>query len=748
MILNGSSRPTSLIAFFAITAQLLFFLCLQTCTAAYDLRTLGPSCEEQGACKKGNLRSAGACDSNGIQHDEKFLESIEASEKISFMLSTFQEIVSDHVSLFQSTWTRHAGMIREPSSKITKENNRTNVFQHDLQSHFHRYEHMMKDFRNEPSGEDLFGDIEWDSEHDIEQYFDEIMSSCSKPKSKAPSMHRFKQCWGLLHRLVYDPLCTTRFDSRVSCSGHRDTSLGVNLHRVNNSHHDTSDLSNWKEKGVKLVKDHLTNDTINVVIIGGGPTGLALANALTELQTEDATSPWYTENCGNNANPQIRVLLFENRLENNMHNKNHNLPGRKKPFSRNWVTDLSRQLFIGSEQDLAFDPRMTKFWRLMSQLDSNIAVPINIIETLFLLSNRNRSHIVKFLYDDFRQYKDVLKDTPNMVVFDATGHRLNTLQRPSPHAVPDRSRISTSEYNPDSFASLRLHYRRVSHDHLQTLRKHKLPLMIAAYDTSETSGEYGSGGRITYPVLPNSLHSYHMTYAKINSFAANHDHMLGIDEEVRDEFDSTPNHRWTQTNPLCGHEGDYDSWAWCSPHSLFDTRHNYREDFEDILSMASNGFAARSMSLNLTPEQAKEMKELIALYSKLKNKGHEELSILDIPVTEILQRRSVFEANYVERYLLEVTASEIEYLQHQETPQLTGSLTLSTYEYHPYIYTDPLYHNDFFGNVPILRIGDSLLSGDANASTGVETHWYMILRLKCMLASKTDSCRLIFDKYG
>lgn len=236
------------------------------------------------------------------------------------------------------------------------------------------------------------------------------------------------------------------FDSRVSCSDARNSSFDI--YPIAGTNNTDSD-GRWQEKGEKMIKKHLAPNTLNIVILGAGPTGLALANALTELQFENATSPWHIENRGKHANTNVLILLFENRLENSK--SNTSVPGRKKPYERNWITDIDRKFFI---YEYTFDTRLKKVLKNIHELQEIVALPINALETLLLLSNRDRSHVVKVLYDDFQKYRDVLKETQNMIVFDATWHRLNPLQRPVPDSAS--SGISMFEYSPDSFASDRM----------------------------------------------------------------------------------------------------------------------------------------------------------------------------------------------------------------------------------------------------------------------------------------------------
>ena len=335
------------------------------------------------------------------------------------------------------------GMTKIPSPHQSHgKKNDTNHSQIKIQ--YQKYVGVGGDFDSAPNI-DIVDDIEWDHEDETAKYFDKLISSCSKSKSK--SLHLTLQA--LLGHITSLSLSATMyncFDSRVSCSDARNSSFDI--YPIAGTNNTDSD-GRWQEKGEKMIKKHLAPNTLNIVILGAGPTGLALANALTELQFENATSPWHIENRGKHANTNVLILLFENRLENSK--SNTSVPGRKKPYERNWITDIDRKFFI---DEYTFDTRLKKVLKNIHELQEIVALPINALETLLLLSNRDRSHVVKVLYDDFQKYRDVLKETQNMIVFDATWHRLNPLQRPVPDSAS--SGISMFEYSPDSFASDRM----------------------------------------------------------------------------------------------------------------------------------------------------------------------------------------------------------------------------------------------------------------------------------------------------
>lgn len=136
------------------------------------------------------------------------------------------------------------------------------------------------------------------------------------------------------------------------------------------------------------VRQVFSQQAMNVVILGAGLTGLALANMLK-----------------NTFKDKINILLLENRVFAQHY---------KKPYSRNWLTNIPLSLLLG-----VMDKELTD---VLGSLGTNgyIGAPINIFETLMLLSCKTLG--VKFL---FRKSADIsfLKEADLDMVFDATGNR-------------------------------------------------------------------------------------------------------------------------------------------------------------------------------------------------------------------------------------------------------------------------------------------------------------------------------------
>ena len=105
-----------------------------------------------------------------------------------------------------------------------------------------------------------------------------------------------------------------RLDSRVRCSGNvsEQQEQGSNNNNNNNlksaspsvaitAKHKTPTTIDAKS----LIQEHFTPNTINLVILGGGPVGLYFANAMTQQQQ-------YPQ--GLVVVPPMRILIIENRV--------------------------------------------------------------------------------------------------------------------------------------------------------------------------------------------------------------------------------------------------------------------------------------------------------------------------------------------------------------------------------------------------------------------------------------------------
>jgi hypothetical protein len=254
--------------------------------------------------------------------------------------------------------------------------------------------------------------FQFDNEDDIDRYFSQLAKSCSQvigDGTDDSEIDRFEtECFDFLHSLTYDPRCTTRFDSRTKCSNVESTTTAL--------------MKTPKE----IIEEHfLTTDaSLNIIIQGAGPVGLMLANALTMLQQRHTHQHEQEKKI-----PPIRVLLLDTRAD---------APGLKSPYTRNWQANLDLRHFNHG----ITDPRLVKVFASLTEfnpdfnledndIDENpeFTLPTNIIETLLLLSNRDNDDI-RFLFGiNPLDLVDDLQDIPNLVLVDATGHRIEPLKR-------------------------------------------------------------------------------------------------------------------------------------------------------------------------------------------------------------------------------------------------------------------------------------------------------------------------------
>jgi hypothetical protein len=244
-----------------------------------------------------------------------------------------------------------------------------------------------------------------DRESDIDGYFVLLAEGCSKDighNATAADLY-ITECLDRLKSIVYDHRCTTRYDSRVECNGEGPPS---NLPLPSPS---------------AVIRDHFGSSSdkdehaLHVVIVGAGPIGLMLGNALAMLQRR--------KNMGGSI-PPIKILYLETRAE---------APGFKKTYTRNWQAHLNLMHFRNK-----IDPRLIKIIASMTNDKENpetslngFVFPLNVIETLLLLSNRDLG-AARFLFGvNPLDVVEDLREIPNLVLVDTTGHRLEPLRRGS-----------------------------------------------------------------------------------------------------------------------------------------------------------------------------------------------------------------------------------------------------------------------------------------------------------------------------
>ena len=138
-------------------------------------------------------------------------------------------------------------------------------------------------------------------------------------------------------------------------------------------------------------------DRLNVVIIGAGPCGLYLSNAL-KYQLRH----------------KINILVLDNHC-----NERH----FKKPFSRRWLSDLPMKYF-----DKYFDSNIRKLANSFGK-DGCIGLPINFIEVLLLISAKELG--VNFYFDQNLEYSGLNNSLVDLV-FDASGGRMPSTKQGEP----------------------------------------------------------------------------------------------------------------------------------------------------------------------------------------------------------------------------------------------------------------------------------------------------------------------------
>ncbi len=255
-----------------------------------------------------------------------------------------------------------------------------------LKSNVPRFERSVKE-ETQPNSSTIF---EYDRESDIDSYFNELITGCSKPIPivdervlDEDALEFSKNCLTRLQSLVFEPRCTTRYDSRVICNGEAPSNI---------------------RSPSELIQQHFDDpEALNIVIVGAGPVGLMLGNSLAMLPKIHTDMKI----------PPIRTLFLETRADSN---------GTKRPYTRNWPAYLS---------SLLFKNRMdSRFWKIAMSMvgDEDLVLPLNCIETLLLLSNRDLGNKFLFGINPLDLVEDLQK-IPNLVLVDATGHRLEPLRR-------------------------------------------------------------------------------------------------------------------------------------------------------------------------------------------------------------------------------------------------------------------------------------------------------------------------------
>ena len=547
-----------------------------------------------------------------------------------------------------------------------------------------------------------------DHERDIPLYLDRLDRACAEPVDSSSGW--FDSCFGFLQSLVRDPRCSTRLDSR-HCGGE--------------SRFGNTTLRDWFAPPTPT--NTATGSELNIVILGAGPVGLQLAGALASLGTHEDSSREL---------PRVRVALFENRLykrENRLYKRG------KRPYTRDWITELPLDHF-----ESVADPRVARILQTLhrqrhmllllgggtsdstagasrspsSSLPSSspstassaaaasattnpqVSLPINMIETLLLLSARDRG--VRLYFDDFFAPKDgvnhweSLRGVPNLVIVDATGHHLGTLLKPN--VLPSGS---------------------LEGDHGKVGRRGKLHFPLATLHASA-------------PPQPFVMHFLKVSHIPSSVWPA----II----KLRGRPKAAPDTRRHFTYTFATH---------------------YRPDIAELLQAHHTEVNMNLLLCNLSPIQATAMAQHLDNACTEKSRGiggdrrvdEEDGEIPFAAVLEHVVADPSFHEHGLHRFLAAIAAcpNEVE----------RNRVRLSMFTINPYLYSDPIVDdfssfrkdigtalaslsspltappspshssassspNDDSAAATVLRMGDSLMSGDVNAGTGLRTHLHII----------------------
>jgi len=351
-----------------------------------------------------------------------------------------------------------------------------------------------------------------------------------------------------------------------------------------------------------------------------------------------------------------------------------------------------------------------------------ISLPINALETLMLLSTRLDG--AKFVFDDYHNYSYQLQSIPNLVVFDATGHRLSTLNR---DGKPDLSLWRPVTYNNSSELSYSL-----TSTFVEEMQSSGDGLYIASLQTSQ--------GTVSYPTLGQDHHMsgqpYNIYFLKMR--------LTTPFWYISARYDPFKTRNCERAPPICRYKDvvqEEETRFWCGPHFYYDMSYKYRKDIEYCMYNLRQdpGFNFLLALLNLTPEQFQTLEEV---YIKCQQ---DHPGSFEMPL-ECLEKAKLSEIQNFGHWKVAEILSEINRVhnQYKEKMMTVAEPSWTTFVYRPYMYQDPLVPSGMISHLnlvplmsehiaPVLRAGESLLSGDPNASTGLETNMRIIRHFQCLL---------------
>jgi hypothetical protein len=572
-------------------------------------------------------------------------------DEVDSLVAAHRETVQSFVQQQSMSWQRHYTSLEKDERAPAQ----VEAARHALSTLPHHTDYRLEEDRR-PSDDPVAEDapLQWDAEEDIPLYLELLLTNCGQ---KATSVEVFQRdCWDVLYDLVERPRCTVRLDSRYHCAGEA--------------------AKEPVTTPADLLRTHLREDSLNVVILGAGPVGLHLANALASLSLSNAAAAA----ASGPSPPSIHIVVFENRRV---------ADGHKKPYVRNWITDVREQFFVGVDRTL-------HAILLAVHYPEYVRLPIETLETLFLVSCRHLG--VKFLYDDYTKFADLMDALPNLVVFDATGHRLGAMERGT-DVTSTTSLPSVQPWSWDPMVTEKTYFSRQQYEDL--IESESL-VHIAEQETK--------GGPIMYPVSPNGM-PYQAHFLKLNNVQIPLKDWR-IVQHLRNKWRSDVSPYCRTSKPCQGQP--FTCRQWCSRLFAWDASQYFRPDILKRINIQLPRKLALTLALvSLTGQQADA---LWSLLDKPTNGQQESHLLLDLPLSALAQS-PLFESNGLDQvfhFLAKVPEA--------------GSTVVNLFVYQPYMYKDPVVPGGFLGNnrSPLLRIGDSLASGDPNLSTGLGFHIHVV----------------------
>ena len=617
-------------------------------------------------------------------------------KKIREFVEITKGILSKHVNLQTDSWNLHVAYFKEP----------TTIPMARRQEWKKSPGQEVTDFTVKTS---LYtGDLIQDSIGDIPQIWQDLAEGCQQP-ALTNSSSFLSHCLSILRDIVHKGRCNTVLDSRFVCAVNHSARLGGNPLAD-----ETTERLELHEAGKELIKRHFSDEMINIAIIGAGPAGLALSNTLANTDPRKRS---------------YRILVFENRFERYKDGELEiDLIGRKKPYFRDWITEIPLHIMCpmnhhGDSTDIGWNMRLCLVLAVISKQSflPKVGLPINILETLLLMSSRELG--VQFLFDNYEEYVDLLRSVPNLIVFDATGHRIDSVERVGHREGENEHFFDETTYDiifKNNTASPATSSKINWHEAVEgAVPSAELAVEKLQYNDVGDSESLGDRSSVLYPVT-SDREAYNVCWLKVKNFVATHKPAM---DDIRDMVMKKLS---GNTHPVCRIMRT-DRPRWCGPFYYFETSNYYRDDIAALMKETDVGFATRAVLMSLTSEQYEALSIVLL---------EDSVRLLDINREDLFNVRHILEENGVGDVLTALTEAE--------SNAVSSSAELSLFRYSPYTYTDPvasprgtlarlLNHSD----IAAFRIGDSLMSGDPVAATGLTRHLQIISDFVCAL---TDSC--------